>query len=74
MVRGGEQPNGMDAGVCEYGWCRSIQYNYYVVVHDSGGGYSFPLYAGYAVSSGSGNDYGAVAARCAEFGDVDDYL
>jgi hypothetical protein len=33
----------------------STQYNYYVVVHDASEGTSYPLYAGYASSNGSGN-------------------
>ena len=51
-VRGGEQPNGL---MPEFASTGSTQYNYYVVVHDSTGGISYPLYAGYALSSGSGN-------------------
>jgi len=51
-VRGGEQPNGW---MPEFGNTGSTEYNYYVVVHDSTGGTSFPLYAGYAMTNGSGN-------------------
>ncbi len=51
-VRGGEQPNGW---MPEFANTGSTQYNYYVVVHDSTGGITYPLYAGYALSNGSGN-------------------
>lgn len=51
-IRGGEQPNGWMPEFADTG---STQYNYYVVVHDSTGGTSYPLYAGYALSNGSGN-------------------
>jgi hypothetical protein len=51
-VRGGEQPNGW---MPEFANTGSTEYNYYVVVHDSSGGTSYPLYAGYAMSNGSGN-------------------
>lgn len=55
-VRGGEQPNGWMPEFANTG--TTTQYNYYVVVHDSSvaaGGTSYPLYAGYAMSNGSGN-------------------
>jgi hypothetical protein len=52
LVRGGEGPNGW---MPEYANTGSTQYNYYVVVHDSVGGTSSPLYAGYALTNGSGN-------------------
>ena len=52
IVRGGEQPNGWMPQFTNTG---STQYNYYVVVHDSTEGTSYPLYAGYASSNGSGN-------------------
>ena len=52
LVRGGEQPNGW---MPEFANTGSTQYNYYVVVHDSTGGTSYPLYAGYALSSGTGS-------------------
>ncbi len=52
VVRGGEQPNGVMPIFANTG---STQYNYYVVVHDSTGGTSYPLYAGYALSNGSGS-------------------
>jgi hypothetical protein len=52
IVRGGEQPNGR---MPQYANTGSTQYNYYVVVHDSTGGTSAPLYAGYALSNGSGS-------------------
>ena len=51
LVRGGEQPNGWMPAFANTG---STQYDYYVVVHDSTGGTSYPLYAGYALSNGSG--------------------
>jgi hypothetical protein len=51
-VRGGVQPNGWMPEFADTG---STQYNYYVVVHDTTGGTSYPLYAGYALSNGSGN-------------------
>jgi hypothetical protein len=51
VVRGGEQPNGVMPIFANTG---STQYNYYVVVHDTTGGTSYPLYAGYALSNGSG--------------------
>ena len=51
-VRGGEGPNGWMPLFTNTG---STQYNYYVVVHDSTGGTTYPLYAGYALSNGSGN-------------------
>jgi hypothetical protein len=51
-VRGGEQPNGW---MPEFANTGSTQYNYYVVVHDATEGVSYPLYAGYALSNGSGN-------------------
>jgi hypothetical protein len=51
-VRGGEQPNGW---MPEFANTGSTEYNYYVVVHDTVGGASNPLYAGYAMSSGAGN-------------------
>ena len=51
-IRGGEQPNGWMPEFADTG---STQYNYYVVVHDSTGGTSYPLYAGYALTNGSGN-------------------
>jgi hypothetical protein len=52
IVRGGEQPNGW---MPEFANTGSTQYNYYVVVHDATEGTSYPLYAGYALSNGSGN-------------------
>jgi hypothetical protein len=52
VMRGGEQPNGWMPQFASTG---STQYNYYVVVHDTAGGTSYPLYAGYALTSGSGN-------------------
>jgi len=52
VVRGGEQPNGVMPIFANTG---STLYTYYVVVHDSTGGTSYPLYAGYAASNGSGN-------------------
>jgi hypothetical protein len=52
LVRGGEQPNGW---MPEFANTGSTQYNYYVVVHDATEGISYPLYAGYALSSGSGS-------------------
>ena len=52
VVRGGEQPNGWMPQFANTG---STQYNYYVVVHDSTRGTSYPLYAGYASSNGSGS-------------------
>jgi hypothetical protein len=52
VVRGGEQPNGW---MPEFASTGSTQYNYYVVVHDSTEGVSYPLYAGYALSNGSGS-------------------
>jgi hypothetical protein len=51
-IRGGEQPNGWMPEFVNTG---STEYNYYVVVHDSVGGTSYPLYAGYGLSNGSGN-------------------
>jgi hypothetical protein len=51
-VRGGEQPNGWMPQFADTG---STQYDYYVVVHDSSGGTSYPLFAGYALSNGSGS-------------------
>ncbi|MGA7220426.1 MAG: hypothetical protein WBX38_19075 [Candidatus Sulfotelmatobacter sp.] len=52
LIRGGEQPNGW---MPEFSNTGSTQYNYYVVVHDATQGTSYPLYAGYAMSNGSGN-------------------
>jgi hypothetical protein len=52
LVRGGEQPNGW---MPEFANTGSTQYNYYVVVRDATEGTSYPLYAGYAWSNGSGN-------------------
>jgi hypothetical protein len=52
VMRGGEGPNGWMPQFVNTG---TTQYNYYVVVHDSTGGTSFPLYAGYALSNGSGS-------------------
>jgi hypothetical protein len=52
VVRGGEQPNGW---MPEFANTGSIAYTYYVVVHDTAEGTSYPLYAGYAASSGSGS-------------------
>ncbi|MGA8764316.1 MAG: hypothetical protein WB562_15725, partial [Candidatus Sulfotelmatobacter sp.] len=51
-VRGGEQPNGWMPQFTNTG---SMPYSYYVVVHDSIQGVSYPLYAGYAATNGSGN-------------------
>jgi len=51
-IRGGEQPNGWMPQFANTG---STQYNYFVVVNDTTQGYhSYPLYAGYALTSGSG--------------------
>jgi hypothetical protein len=51
-VRGGEQPNGWMPQFANTG---TTQYNYFVVVNDTTQGYhSYPLYAGYALTSGSG--------------------
>ncbi len=52
IVRGGEQPNGWMPVFANTG---TTAYNYYVVIHDSAEGVSYPLYAGYAMSNGSGN-------------------
>jgi hypothetical protein len=52
VIRGGEQPNGWMPIFASTG---STQYNYYVVVHDATEGVSYPLYAGYALTNGSGN-------------------
>jgi hypothetical protein len=52
ILRGGEQPNGW---MPEFANTGTTQYNYYVVVHDATQGVSYPLYAGYALSSGSGS-------------------
>ena len=52
VVRGGEQPNGR---MPQYANTGTTEYNYYVVVHDSTGGTSTPLYAGYALTNGTGN-------------------
>ena len=52
VVRAGEGPNGWMPQFANTG---STQYNYYVVVHDSTEGTSYPLYAGYALSNGSGS-------------------
>ena len=52
VMRGGEQPNGWTPIFANTG---STQYNYYVVVHDSTGGTSYPVYAGYALSNASGS-------------------
>jgi hypothetical protein len=52
VVRGGEQPNGVMPIFANTG---STFYTYYIVVHDSTGGTSYPLYAGYALSNGSGS-------------------
>jgi len=52
VIRGGEQPNGWMPIFANTG---STTYNYYVVVHDTTGGVSYPLLAGYAMSNGSGN-------------------
>jgi hypothetical protein len=51
IVRGGEQPNGL---MPEFSNTGSTQYNYYIVAHDSGLGASYPLFAGYALTNGSG--------------------
>jgi hypothetical protein len=51
-IRGGEQPNGWMPLFANTG---GTQYNYYVVEHDTTGGVTTPLYAGYALSNGSGN-------------------
>jgi hypothetical protein len=51
-IRGGEQPNGWMPQFANTG---STQYNYFIVVNDTTQGYhSYPLYAGYALTSGSG--------------------
>jgi hypothetical protein len=51
-IRGGEQPNGWMPQFANTG---TTQYNYFVVVNDTTQGYhSYPLYAGYALTSGSG--------------------
>jgi hypothetical protein len=52
VVRGGEQPNGWMPQFANTG---TTEYNYYVVVHDSTEGTAYPLYAGYALSNGSGS-------------------
>jgi hypothetical protein len=52
VIRGGEQPNGWMPVFSDTG---ATQYNYYVVVHDATEGVSYPLYAGYALTNGSGN-------------------
>ena len=52
VVRGGEQPNGVMPQFANTG---STEYNYYVVVHDSTGGTSYPLYAGYGLTNGTGS-------------------
>ena len=52
VLRGGEQPNGW---MPEFANTGATQYNYYVIVHDATEGVSTPLYAGYAMSNGSGS-------------------
>ncbi len=52
IIRGGEQPGGHMPLFANTG---STQYNYYVVAHDATAGvYSAPLWAGYALTNGSG--------------------
>ncbi len=53
-VQGGEQPGAHVAQFASSGGTGAIQYNYYVIAHDSALGYSFPLLAGFALTTGSG--------------------
>jgi hypothetical protein len=53
-VQGGEQPGAHVAQFTSSGGTGAIQYNYYVIAHDSALGYSFPLLAGFALTTGSG--------------------
>jgi hypothetical protein len=53
-VQSGEQPAAHVAQFASTGGAGTIQYNYYVVAHDSALGYSFPLLAGFALTTGSG--------------------
>ena len=53
-VQGGEQPAAHVPQFSSTGGAGSTQYNYYVVAHDSALGYSFPLLAGFALTTGSG--------------------
>jgi hypothetical protein len=50
-IRGGEGPSGHFPGFAKTG---KIQYDYYVVAHHPKYGASNPLYAGYALTNGSG--------------------
>lgn len=51
-IRGGEGPTGKAPQFANTG---STRYNYFVVAHDSTNGVTAPLYAGYALTNGSGN-------------------
>jgi hypothetical protein len=53
-VEGGEQPGAHIAQFTSTSGTGSTQYNYYVIAHDSAMGYSFPLLAGFALTTGSG--------------------
>jgi hypothetical protein len=53
-VQGGEQPAAHVPQFASTGGTGAIQYNYYVIAHDSALGYSFPLLAGFALTTGSG--------------------
>ena len=53
-VQGGEQPAAHVPQFTSTGGTGSTQYNYYVVARDSALGYSFPLLAGFALTTGSG--------------------
>jgi len=53
-VQGGEQPAVHVPQFTSTGGAGSTQYNYYVVARDSALGYSVPLLAGFALTTGSG--------------------
>ena len=53
ILRGGEQTN--SSHIPQFANTGTTQYNYYVIAHDTTSGvYSAPLYAGYALTNGSG--------------------
>jgi hypothetical protein len=55
LVRGGEQPGGHVPGFGAQN-AGSVQYNYYVIANDTTAGWhSAPLFAGYAVTNGTGS-------------------